>query len=288
MKLNVKTIEEVGLNLLTKAATKLPDEVKKALKAAYEAEETSTAKTELKNILDNIEAAEKLQKPMCQDTGLISFYIKSREIENFLEVTEALKKATIKATEQVPLRPNAVHPLTRKNTGNNVGEHIPNINWIYGETDYAEITVFLKGAGSENMSRLEMITPGLGIKGIKKFVVDFVVKAGAQPCPPIFVGVGIGGTIDLTAKLAKLALLRPFRSRNPDKDVAKLEDELLTLINQTGIGPMGLGGKTTALDVRVEFAHCHTASLPVCINIQCWAHRKASAKIYGDGTAEYI
>ncbi|RLI30693.1 fumarate hydratase, partial [Candidatus Bathyarchaeota archaeon] len=165
MKLNVKTVEEVGLNLLTKAATKLPDEVKNALKAAYEAEETSTAKTELKNILDNIEAAEKLQKPMCQDTGLVSFYIKSREIENFLEVTEALKKATIKATEQVPLRPNAVHPLTRKNTGNNVGEHIPNINWIYSETDYAEITVFLKGAGSENMSRLEMITPGLGIKG---------------------------------------------------------------------------------------------------------------------------
>ena len=138
------------------------------------------------------------------------------------------------------------------------------------------------------MSALAMIQPSLGMKAVKKFVIETVIKAGAQPCPPIILGVGIGGTIDLTFKLAKLALLRKIGDRNPDKNISTLEKELLELINETGIGPMGLGGKTTCLDVRIEYAHSHTASLPVGINIQCWADRKATAKISSDGSIEYL
>jgi len=255
VKVNLQTLEEVGYELLRRAAIILPQDVKQALKSAYEEETSETAKTELRNILDNIENAERMGKPLCQDTGIVSFYIRSREIPNFGELSRALEKATVEATKKIPLRPNAVHPLTRKNTGNNVGNHIPNINWLYEDIDHMEITAFLKGAGSENMSALSMIPPGLGVRGIKKFVVETVVKAGGQPCPPIVVGVGIGGTVDLTYKLAKLALLRPTGSRNPDEEVAKLEDDLLKLVNQTGVGPMGLWGKTTALDVRIECAH---------------------------------
>jgi len=288
MRLNPKVLEEVAVKLLSKAATQLPKDVKEALKLAYEREDSLTAKTELKNILSNIESAEKLGKPLCQDTGMISFYIKTREIENFSEVKKALINATIKATETIPLRPNAVHPLTRKNTGTNVGEHIPHIEWVYTDQDYVELLASIKGGGSENMSALAMITPGLGVKGIKRFVVDTVVKAGAQPCPPTVVGVGLGGTVEISFKLAKLALLRPIGSRNQDKDVANLEDELFNLINQTGIGPMGLGGKTTCLDVKIEYAHCHTATLPVAVYFQCWADRRAAARIGLDGSFEFI
>lgn len=288
MKVDPKILESVAAELLQKSSIKLQPDVKEAIKRAYEIEVSAPGKVELKNILDNIEAAEKMSKPLCQDTGVVSFYVCSRGIENFKEVQEALERATAKATEVTPLRPNAVHPITRKNSGNNVGVHIPNINWLYKDINGVEVTVALKGAGSENMSALAMVTPALGVKGVKKFVIDSVVKAGAQPCPPTILGVGIGGTVDLTFKLAKLALLRPIGSKNPDENIASLEKELLELINETGIGPMGLGGKVTCLDVRIEFAHCHTASLPVGINMQCWADRKATAKISSDGSVKYI
>ncbi|MFH1327593.1 MAG: fumarate hydratase, partial [Candidatus Bathyarchaeota archaeon] len=203
-------------------------------------------------------------------------------------INAALIRAVERATKIVPLRSNTVHPLTRTNSGNNVGENIPNIVWLYADVDEVELTAFLKGAGSENMSKFSMINLGLGVNGIKKFVLDSVVEAWAQPCPPIILGIGIGGTVDLTYKLAKLALLRPIGQRNTDVDIANLEVELLNLVNETGIGPMGLGGKTTALDVRIESAYCHTASLPVGINFECWADRKMTARIHVDNTVEYL
>jgi fumarate hydratase subunit alpha len=132
-----------------------------------------------------------------------------------------------------------------------------------------------------------MLNPSQGIKGIEEFVLDTVANAGGKPCPPIILGIGIGGTADLCMKLAKEALLRPIDQSHPDKVFADLEKELLSMVNKIGIGPMGLGGKTTSLGVNIEWAHCHTASLPVAINIQCWAARRASAKIYSDGKVEY-
>ncbi len=145
-----------------------------------------------------------------------------------------------------------------------------------------------KGAGSENMSALAMLTPAQGLKGIKEFVLNTVLNAGSNPCPPTVLGVGIGGSADIAVKIAKEALLRPINQRSSDPDVAKLEIELHEALNDLGIGPMGLGGKTTVLGVNVEYAYCHTATLPCAVNVQCWADRRATARVYEDGQVEII
>jgi fumarate hydratase subunit alpha len=280
-------IEEAATQLLRKASIFLPNDVKTELKRAYQKETSEMGKTQLRAILDNIAAAEQLNKPVCQDTGIISFFVKGRTID-YKKVESALRRATVKATETTPLRPNSVHPVTRKNTGDNTGVNIPGITWLYEDVDYMEITVALKGAGSENMTTLYMLPPGESVKGLKRVVLETVVRAGGQPCPPVILNLGIGGTVDLTFKMAKLAMIRPLGVRHPEKAMAKLESEILELVNQTGVGPMGLGGKITALDVKIEYAHCHTASLPIGINFQCWADRRATAKIYPDGSVEMV
>jgi len=280
-------IEEAALQLIKRASTVLPADVRSSLQRAYEEETSKLGKTQLKAILDNIVVAEQMGRPVCQDTGIVSFFVKSRGLD-YKGLDEALRRATIRATKEVPLRPNAVHPLTRRNSEDNTGVHIPGITYIYENTDFIDLTVTLKGAGSENMSALYMASPGEGLDGVKRAVLETVVKAGGQPCPPIVVNVGIGGTVDLTFKLAKIAMTRPLGVRHLEKEIAELERELLALVNSTGIGPMGLGGKITALDVKIEYAHCHTASLPVGVNIQCWADRRATARIYPDGSWEVL
>jgi fumarate hydratase subunit alpha len=192
-----------------------------------------------------------------------------------------------RATKEIPLRPNVVDPISRHNTGSNVGAGMPNIHYEPAKGDFIEITFMPKGAGSENMTVLRMLDPTKGIKGIKEAVLDAVVSAGGRPCPPSVVGVGIGGTADSVMILAKKAVLRPLGQSSPDPDVAMLEEELTEMLNSTGIGPMGLGGRTTALGVMVEKGDCHTASLPVAVNIQCWAARRASARIYPDGNVRF-
>jgi fumarate hydratase subunit alpha len=144
-----------------------------------------------------------------------------------------------------------------------------------------------KGAGSENMSQLAMLTPTQGVKGIKEFVLNAVLRAGSNPCPPTILGVGIGGSSDIAMKLAKEALLRPINERHKDPEIAKLETDLLEAINMLGIGPMGLGGKTTCLGLNIEYAYCHTASLPVGLNVQCWAGRRGTVRISPDGKTVY-
>jgi fumarate hydratase subunit alpha len=269
-------IEDTIFNLFKEAVIKLPDDVKKALEDAYKNEDKSIACLNLKAILDNIEAAEKLGVPMCQDTGLPIVFVKlgKVDVENLYE---GIRNGVKRATEEIPLRPNVVNPLTRKNTGTNTGNLIPQIDIELIDEEKIELTAFPKGIGSENNNALKMALPGEGIEGIKKFVLDTVIAAGGKPCPPIIVGVGIGGMSDLAMKLAKKALLGKVGERNPDKMIAELEEDILNSINKTGIGPMGLGGKTTALDVKILTADTHTAGLPIGVCIQCWAGRHASA-----------
>jgi fumarate hydratase subunit alpha len=192
-----------------------------------------------------------------------------------------------RATSEVPLRPNVVHPLTRHNPGDNLGKGMPYVHFEPEEVDYTELTVMPKGAGSENMSALAMLTPSQGIKGVKSFVLEVVVRAGGNPCPPTIIGVGIGGTADQALLISKKAVLRRLDQESPDTNLARLEAELKQALNATGIGPMGLGGRTTVLGVKVEEAHCHTASLPVAVTVQCWAGRRASARIMKDGSVIY-
>lgn len=258
------------VDVLRRAETELGDDVVKALKHAYKNETEEIARRNLAAILENIDAAGKLKVPMCQDTGLPVFFVEiGRELCIDFDLKGAVAEGVEIATREVPLRPNAVEPLTRKNPRNNVGDGMPQVNVDFVDGDSLRITVLPKGAGSENVSALKMMLPGQ-VNEIPRFVVEVVKKAGGKPCPPIIVGVGIGSTFDGAAKLAKKALLR---------DITRMDEyemRILDAVNSLGIGPMGLGGKTTALAVLVEKGYCHTASLPVAVNIQCWANRRAS------------
>ncbi|UCD93028.1 MAG: fumarate hydratase [Methanobacteriota archaeon] len=279
-------IKGTTVELLRQAVTRLPADVKKALEDAYNREEDEVPRSQLKAILDNVALAEENSLPMCQDTGVPIFFVNVGNVETG-NIQEAIVEGVLEGTEVIPLRPNAVHPITRKNPGNNVGERMPYVNYRFTDNDYLEIGVMPKGAGSENVSGLAMLTSAAGIKGIKQFVLDVLLKAGSKPCPPTILGVGIGGSADISMKLGKESLLRPLDQRHPEADIAELEEMLYTSLNEMGIGPMGLGGKTTILGVNIEYAACHTASLPVAVNVQCWAARRAACRIYPDGRVEY-
>jgi fumarate hydratase subunit alpha len=279
-------IEDVVVEMLRKAVTKLPRDVERALENAREAETDEVPRTQLSTILENIRLAEEGTTPICQDTGVQIFFVHQGKVETG-NLVEAIGRGVARATQEVPLRPNTVHPITRENHKDNRGVSMPYVNVIPSEEPYMELTVMPKGAGSENMSAMAMLTPSQGIEGIKRFALDTLVRAGGKPCPPIIIGMGIGGSADISIHIAKEALLRPLGQRHPDPAIAALEEELFEALNTIGIGPMGLGGRTTLLGLAIEYAHCHTASLPVAINIQCWAARRCTARIHPDGRVEY-
>jgi fumarate hydratase subunit alpha len=284
-----QTLKSVAVNLIRTVAIHLPEDVKQALRKACENETSKTGKTQLKAILRNVELAEKQRLPICQDTGTITFYVKAgSEMKKLGEVEAAVFDAVREATEKVPLRPNAVDPFTQKNSGDNTGRYTPQMQWEIAPGDGLELTVMLKGGGSENVSALGMLNPSEGVKGLKRFVVDAVIKAGAKPCPPTVIGVAVGGGADVAMALAKRALLKPLGEANSDAQIADLERELLEAANMTGIGPMGLGGDTTVLGVHVDYAHRHPASFPVAVAFSCWCDRRASARINGKGEVEYL
>ena len=272
-------IKDAVYELYKKAAIVLGNDVKKALEDALKVEDNELARLNIEAILKNIKLAEEKQIPMCQDTGLPVIFVKlgNVEVEN---LRAGIEEGIEKATKEIPIRPNIVDPITRENTNINVGDYIPPIDIELIDEDYLEITILPKGFGSENNNAMKMALPAEGIEGIKDFVVESVLKAKGKPCPPTVIGVGIGGTSDLCLKLGKKALLGEVGKRNLDPEIAKLELEILEEINKSGIGPMGLGGKTTTLDVKILKAHTHTAGLPVGVCVQCWADRHATTKIY--------
>ncbi|MHA1653312.1 MAG: fumarate hydratase [Candidatus Thorarchaeota archaeon] len=283
-----QVIHDTTVRLLRMAATVLPNDVEKALRDAYERETNPTARTQLEAILKNIDIA-RTGIPMCQDTGIMIFYVKVGDKFPYVgEIRDALTKATIKATAEIPLRPNAVNPIVGGNSGNNVGEKIPWINWEIVSGDSVEITAFPKGGGSENVCILGMLKPGVGLKGVKKLVVDNAMSYMGKACAPNIIGIGIGGGSDIALKIAKQQLLRPLDDHHPDPEVAKIEEDLKEAINATGIGPMGLGGDTTVLAVKVDYAMRHPASLPVGVAVQCWAARRSTAVITRDLEVKYL
>ena len=274
------------IQLIKKAETELPTDVINALKKAHGIEE-GIAKTQIEAILKNIDLAKKSGRPMCQDTGIQTFFVEiGVDFQHINELKGLILDAVKIATMNIPLRPNTVDPFSGENHKDNTGDNIPYITWDFVEGSDVYITALPKGGGSENMSKLGMLKPGVGIEGVKDFVVTEMIKAGGNPCPPTIVGVGIGGGADLAMKLGKKSLLRSVDDRHKDKTIAAIEEELIKRINDSGIGPMGLGGKTTVLDVHIEKAHRHPASLPVGIAVQCWADRRAKMVIHSDGSWE--
>ena len=273
-------VEDIVVNLLRLANTKLPADVGWALEAAAGWETNEVAYTQLGAIMENVKKAEHLGLPMCQDTGIPVFYVRGRFDSS---ITGEIARGVARATKAIPLRPNTVDPLTRENHGDNLGEGMPIIHYIPTDDDFTEITVLPKGAGSENMTRLAMLNPADGVEGIRRFVIDAVLDAGGRPCPPSIVGIGIGGTSDRCVEMAKEALLVPLDEENSDPALRKMEEDLFVSLNGSGLGPMGLGGSTTVLGIKVRKCSCHTASLPVAVNIGCWATRRASARITDHG-----
>jgi len=283
-----KIVEDTAVELLRIAVTELHTEYVEVIEEAMAETEGTVGKAQLTNILENVDIARKNSKPMCQDTGIIAFMMKVGDgFPLGSEVKEILVKATRRATEEVPLRPNAVD-MFKGNTRDNVGlnGHVPIIYFDLVEGDDLELIAMPKGGGSTNIAAHRMLKPGLGMKGVKQFVIEALSNAGSLGCPPYFVGVGIGGGEDLCMKLAKEALLKPFRVRSEYPKVAAIEAELLEKVNELGIGAMGLGEGPTALDLHVEMAARHPASLPVGVVISCWALRHAKAVISSDGEVE--
>ncbi len=277
-------IEETVVRLLREAECRLPPDVVRSLEEGAENEQDEVARSQLQTILSNVRMASERMVPMCQDTGLPVFFVRGRYDGR---IERAIRRGVSRATETIPLRPNTVDPLSRHNSGDNMGAGMPPVHFEPAALDFLELAVLPKGAGSENWSALRMLYPADGVDGIRRFVIDCVTRAGSRPCPPTVIGVGIGGTADLACALAKKALLRPLRSSNPDPGLSQLEVALHEQLNTLGLGPMGLGGRTTVLGVLIEKAHCHTASLPVAVSLNCWAARKALARIFRDGRVQF-
>jgi fumarate hydratase subunit alpha/L(+)-tartrate dehydratase alpha subunit len=285
-----EAVLEAAAYLYVWALKDIPQDLRDALTAARERETSVTGSRVLETIQRNVEIADEQDNLVCQDTGIAVYYC--RVGEHFplhpARIYAALKEGTERATVEHPLRSNTVHTLTRENTGANVGYRVPILHWDFvPDWDGLDVKCVPKGSGSENMTFLKMLVPADGVAGIKRFVLDSIVGAGGKPCPPGIVGIGLGGSADYAMHLAKEAIARPVGSRNPDPLVARLEDELYELLNETGIGPMGLGGDVTVLQCHIEHADTHMTLNPVAVNYQCWAARRASAHIAADGTVEF-
>lgn len=279
-------LEQLGGELYVDSQKDIPPDVRAALRAAAERETTPVARRVLATTLKAIEVADDHRMLVCQDTGIPIFWItigRGVTIDG-ARMQECLRRGVERATATHPLRSSIVSPLTRRNNQTSSGVGIPIFHIEFSShIDYLDILMMPKGSGSESMSFLKMLLPADGVAGIKKFVLDCVVDAAGRPCPPTIIGVGIGGSSDVCMTLAKKATLRPVGSHNADPEVAALETALLTAVNGTGIGPMGLGGETTALAVHVEQAWTHITLNPVAVNMQCWRGERRRASVYPDG-----
>ncbi len=270
--IHVDEIRDNVAQICIDAAYNVSDDVMTAFDWALETETAPAAKEIIGLLKENARIAREERIPVCQDTGIAIFFV---EIGQDLRIKngflmDAINEGVRKGYKEGFLRKSVVDPISRKNTGDNT----PAI--IYTELvpgDKLRISFMPKGGGSENMSAIRMLRPTEGIEGIRSFVLECVQKAGANPCPPVVIGVGIGGDFEKAALLAKKALLRPVGSPNAKLELASLEETLLKTVNKTGIGPEGLGGKVTAMAVNVESFPCHIASFPVAVNINCHAAR---------------
>ncbi|KPU27519.1 fumarate hydratase [Caloranaerobacter sp. TR13] len=278
-KINVSEIIDKVKEMCIKANYELGEDVLKKLQSAKDKEQSPIGKDILDKLIWNANISKDKQMPMCQDTGMAVFFVEIGQ-DIYIEggnLTEAINEGVRRGYKEGFLRKSVVNdPIIRENTMDNTPAII---HYDLVEGDRLKISFAPKGFGSENMSGLKMLKPSDGIEGIKKFVLDVVKNAGANPCPPIVVGVGIGGTMEKACILAKKALFRKIGEFNPIKHIEKLEKELLDEINKTGIGPQGLGGDVTALSVNIEVFPTHIAGLPVAVNINCHAARHMEVEL---------
>ncbi len=277
--LDVREITEALRRMAVEANTELGQDVLDAFARFGASEESPTGRDILEQLCENARIAREEKLPLCQDTGFAVVFVELGQDVHLVggDLYAAVNEGVRRGYQEGYLRKSIVEdPLRRKNTGDNTPA-VVHVKLVPGER--VKVTLAPKGGGSENMSGIAMLKPADGVEGVKRFVIDRVSQAGPNPCPPTVVGVGIGGTFEVAAYLSKLALLRPLGQRNADPYYASLEEELLGAVNRLGIGPQGLGGTTTSLDVHVEAHPCHIASLPVAVNIQCHAARHKEVEL---------
>lgn len=270
--INVELIRDTVEELFIDANYNLPESHITGLKEALKLEESDLGREVIETILRNAEIAKNERIPICQDTGVATVFLEIGQDVHFIggSLKEAVYEGVRRAYKKGYLRSSMCDPISRKNTGDNTPPVIHE-KVVFG--DKVKIIAFPKGGGSENYSEVRVLTPDVGVEGIKKFVLEMVKKGGPNPCPPIIIGIGIGGNLETAALLAKEALLVPYGVRNENPSLSQLEEEILREVNKTGIGPQGYGGRVTALDVHIKIMPCHIASLPVGVSIQCHAHR---------------
>src|ERR1700712_1356369 len=286
MQLDLREVEEICKTLYVQALKILPADIKAGFKELVRTETDATGRSILDTMIENIAVAERTKNILCQDTGIPIYNI---TIGRNVQVDGTALKATIRrgcerATKEHSLRSSVVHPVTRKNEQTSCGIRVPIIHIDFDDRpETLAVEMIPKGSGSENGSFLQMLLPSDGINAAKRFVIDRVIELGGRVCPPTIVGVGLGGTSDLCMHLAKIAATRPLRSVCPDEAGAKIETELSKAVNELGIGPQGLGGRSTSFAVHVEIAATHITQNPVAVNIQCHSARRARATVTPGG-----
>jgi L(+)-tartrate dehydratase alpha subunit len=268
----------------------LPDDVQEKLRELRAKENSPLSKVVYDSMFKNQELADQLNRPCCQDTGVIQFYVKAGakfpllgEVRTIL--TEAVKQATIHG----PLRHNAVEPFEEKNTGNNTGTRIPWINWEIVPNDSSiMIDVYMAGGGCSLPGQAKTLMPSAGYEGVVEFVFDVITAMGLNACPPLLVGVGIGGSVDVAAELSKKAILRPLGTKHPHDNGAKMEKLLEDGLNKIGLGPQGLSGNSSVMGVHIESAARHPSTISVAVSVGCWSHRRGSICIHDDLSYEIL
>jgi tartrate/fumarate subfamily iron-sulfur-dependent hydro-lyase alpha chain len=284
-------VHDLALELLRTAAVVLPPQYVSVMEEAYQRERNGLARINLKSILDAVRVAEEEGRPICQDTGLLFFHVViGGKVRIEGDLHRALCQATERGTREIPLRPNAVHPLSRKNLGTNCGWGVPYVYYDFApEADYLEVSAIPKGGGGALQTAFVDI-PRIGpkVKPMMKGILKAIANAKIA-CPPLVVGVCLGGNKDLTAQTATMAVFRrPTRSPNPDPEAQAFEREILETANRLNMGPVALGGDTSVLAVHLEFRACHTAAIPCAVAFSCWPLRIATARIYPDGRVDQL
>jgi tartrate/fumarate subfamily iron-sulfur-dependent hydro-lyase alpha chain len=286
MQIDPSEIEEVSKTLYVRALKLLPQDIKEGFARLVRGETHATGRNVLGTMVRNIEIAERDNNILCQDTGIPIYNLTIGRNVQFdgIAVVEAIRRGCARATRETPFRSSVVHPITRFNEQTSCGAGVPIVNFAFSDREESvEVEMIPKGSGSENGSFLQMLIPADGVGAIKRFVIDRVIECGGRVCPPTIVGVGIGGTSDLCMHLAKVAATRPLGTVCGDAEGAKIEKELSEAVNELGIGPQGLGGRSTAFSVHVEVAATHITMNPVAVNIQCHSARRASAVLTPGG-----
>jgi fumarate hydratase subunit alpha len=293
MNKNQELIEKLVHDTVIRAVTEISADVKTIMQQTLAKETNETAKSMLSSMLDNLDIAKRKDKAVCQSPGYPTTWLSFGDDNMPVNIKKVIGDTVLEATKKGYLRPSMVDPLTRKNSGNNTGKGVPNVEFEYNPGQkYVDFIISFKGCGAELGNAMKIFTPaklGENLVGLKRFIVETAINAGGKPCPPFGIGIGIGGQMDVCCKLSRKAIsTRRWDDVNPDPDLAKLEIEMRDAINSLGIGAAGTGGDTVCLAVKIEKAHTHTAIAPVAINFHCWVARRAGVRIYDDGRVEKL